>query len=177
MLRNAVFAMAILALSGCLNSEEEAATGSDAVVGDTGACCYSDTSPDVGQGKDASQGDAWYWDDSSGGSSCQDLQTACSAGYICLADISCGETPTERVCTRQREDDQNYYRCQRKCSSAADCEEGFLCKGIVEGDGETDVADVCLSLCLPGDVRVSVPLEECFEMRALHRRIPWPPLP
>ena len=138
-----------------------------------------DTGPEPG---DVAQGE-YVWDDSRLGEPCETLFDECGAGNLCLADITCGPTPDDWECTRHMAGDPDHYRCQRKCTDDAHCQDlGRHCVAWFVGNGENNSANQCVALCMPLELEGHFnPLDEedCrSSLRGLGELTgPWPPPP
>jgi hypothetical protein len=117
-------------------------------------------------------GEVWEWDDSRLGQACNSIWDDCGEGNICLADITCLD-----ICQRHGEDNASYYKCQRKCRADEHCSNrpGQRCVTKLVGDGETDVANLCISACLPEDATNSIALEDCRSRQEASDFSTWPP--
>jgi len=133
----------------------------------------NDSTPEVAD-VPGGDGGGWEWDDSRLGQACNSIWDDCGKGNICLADITCLD-----VCQRHEEDNASYYKCQRKCCADEHCsnQPGQRCVARLVGDGETDVANLCISACLPADATNSITLEDCRSRQEASRFSTWPPLP
>jgi len=128
-------------------------------------------------------GEEYVWDDSRLGEPCERLLGDCGAGNLCLADIVCGPTADEGwECSRRGEGDPDHYRCQRKCTADAHCEDlGRHCVAWTVGNGENDVANICVALCMPVETLAQFDPtgSRCVAYRGWIARVtgPWPPPP
>lgn len=160
------------------------------------ACSESPTAPepeeehagqqdraDVGldsQGADEGEGDVahYIWDDVRLGEACETLFDDCGAGNLCLANITCGPTEDDWVCEKNESENPDFYRCQRKCSKDAHCDNlDRHCVGIPVGNGESDFANWCVGVCLPREIPDVFTLEECSTRwrNIAERTGSWPP--
>lgn len=167
------FAVLILLSAGCAK-QDAAKDGTPAE--DQGPAPVSDLGePDAERFPDVSQTDSeiWTWDDTKLGQPCDSVYDGCGAGNICLANVTCLD-----ICQRNEEENPLYYKCQRKCVADEHCiQPGQRCVARLVGDGETDVADLCVSVCLPADARNAISLEDCRSRQERSQFATWPPLP